>query len=76
MFAQVSLSLGSQGSGILRENCADLFRSRGGIGWLGEDELNETDGMARFIKQKDKGSSQLAKKSSAAEYNRDQKNET
>jgi hypothetical protein len=26
-----------------------------------EDELNETDGMACFIKQKNKGSSQLAK---------------
>ena len=61
MFAQVSLSLRSPGSGILRENCADFFRWRGEIDWLGGDELNETDGMACFIKQRNKGSSQLAK---------------
>jgi hypothetical protein len=46
MFAQVSLSLRSQGSGIFRENSADLFRWLGEIDWLGEDELNESDGMA------------------------------
>jgi hypothetical protein len=75
MFAQVSLSLGSQGSGIFGENCAEFFRWRGEIDWLGEDELNETDGMPCFSKQ-DKGSSQSAKKSGAAERNKDQKNET
>jgi hypothetical protein len=61
MFAQVSLSLRSQGSGIFRKNSSDLFRWLGEIDWLGEDELNESDGMACFIKQKNKGSSQLAK---------------
>jgi hypothetical protein len=76
MFALESLSLRSQGPWTFREKCTDLFQSRGEIDWLGEDEPNETDGMACFIKQKYKCSSQLAKKSSAAEHKRNQKSET